>query len=411
MPQAAGVVAFVTRPPGRPVTIRRLRPLAGATHVFGMPHTARGRLGCAWPSHPPVGSLPNQQSLAGRRNGELGRVPSRLRSAMPHSRPASRSADGSSTASKRPSTPSGKDFWPLATRRVRRRRVRKDTRPRTRTKPLDWWVASVTARPARAPRANGAVRPKHVPAPADGRERRCALLAARKCASTPRVVSALRYGSNSERSLRPVPPRTPWDAGPAFTTKQRFAALAGWPTSRTIHNTHYGSGGVRVSTGGASRFRACPTRPEFGGPRLRRCRCGQSRRPGPRLRGPPAGYPSAATESRASAKLAEPPRWFSRILAGATLRMSPARLTRGHPLDPGQFRAPDGVRGSQAVAQMGDALPVVAVPGRVRRPHGALRCRIGRGRSGQSDPLTTARVAFPQGISGSGATPEAVARV
>ena len=55
------------------MTVGRVRPLTGATHVFGMPHTARGRLGCARPSRPPVGSLPDQQSHAGRpqarRNG------------------------------------------------------------------------------------------------------------------------------------------------------------------------------------------------------------------------------------------------------------------------------------------------------------------------------------------------------
>ncbi|MDE0499116.1 MAG: hypothetical protein OXH86_17400, partial [Acidimicrobiaceae bacterium] len=58
---------------------------------------------------------------------------------------------------------------------------------------------------------------------------------------------------------------------------------------------------------------------------------------------------------------------------------------------------------------MDDALAVVAVPTRVRRPHGMSRFRIGRGRSGQSDflyPEPAERMAFPQGISGSGATPE-----
>ena len=34
--------------------------------MFGIPHTARRRLGCARPSHPRLGSLPVNQSLAGR---------------------------------------------------------------------------------------------------------------------------------------------------------------------------------------------------------------------------------------------------------------------------------------------------------------------------------------------------------
>ena len=52
MPHVAGVVAFVTNPPERPVTGGRLRPLTGATRVFGTPHTPRRRLGCA--GHPPL---------------------------------------------------------------------------------------------------------------------------------------------------------------------------------------------------------------------------------------------------------------------------------------------------------------------------------------------------------------------
>ena len=51
---------------GAGVTNGRLRPWTGATPVFGMPHTARRRLGCARQSHPRLGSLPVQQSLAGR---------------------------------------------------------------------------------------------------------------------------------------------------------------------------------------------------------------------------------------------------------------------------------------------------------------------------------------------------------
>lgn len=51
---------------GSPVPNRAFRPWLGATHVFGLPHTPRRRLGCARPSHPCLGSLPVKQSLAGR---------------------------------------------------------------------------------------------------------------------------------------------------------------------------------------------------------------------------------------------------------------------------------------------------------------------------------------------------------
>ena len=50
---------------GAPMPIRAHWPWMGAT-LFGMPHTARRRLGCARPSHPRLGSLPVQRSRAGR---------------------------------------------------------------------------------------------------------------------------------------------------------------------------------------------------------------------------------------------------------------------------------------------------------------------------------------------------------
>ena len=52
--------------------------------------------------------------------------------------------------------------------------VRKHTRPRTRTRPSDWGVASVTACAARAARAGMAAPAQDVAAPADKREGRCA---------------------------------------------------------------------------------------------------------------------------------------------------------------------------------------------------------------------------------------------
>lgn len=61
------------------------------------------------------------------------------------------------------------------------------------------------------------MRPKDVPAPADGRERRCALPDDPKCASDPRVVCALRYGSKWERRL-------PSNATPASRTPSGAAA-------------------------------------------------------------------------------------------------------------------------------------------------------------------------------------------
>ena len=104
-----------------------------------------------------------------------------------------------------------------------------------------------------------------------------------------------------------------------------------------------------------------------------------------------------------------PLRQFS-ILAGATLCVSPARPTRGSvPSTPERSTFPSGFADRSLSPGWTTHLPWPAVPGSVRRSHGALRFRIGRGRSGQSDPLMAARMAFPQGISGAGATPEAVA--
>ena len=186
--------------------------------------------------------------------------------------------------------------------------MRKHTRPRTRTRLSDWWVASDTARPARAPRANGAVRPKDVPASADGREGRCASpddrSAHRPPVSFPRSGTALtRRVAYRRKRLRRVTPhpalppctaRTPWDARPAFKRKQSFTArrpagkpkclrwLVGKPVARSTTSTT-AAGGGRVSTGGASRLRARPPRPAFGGPHPSSYPCGQSRRPGPRL--------------------------------------------------------------------------------------------------------------------------------
>ena len=53
------------------------------------------------------------------------------------------------------------------------------------------------------------------------------------------------------------------------------------------------------------------------------------------------------------------------MLAGATTPRVPGEADEGlRPLDPGQVRVPDGVRGLEAVARMDDALAVLAVPGK-----------------------------------------------
>ena len=106
-----------------------------------------GEYGAGQP-HPPrrYGVTPTQRSRAGRPNGEPVSSASRSWSAMPESPPASRSANTSSSASKRRSTPFRDGLLVLgATRRGRGQVVRKLTCPRTRTRPSDWWVAPVTA--------------------------------------------------------------------------------------------------------------------------------------------------------------------------------------------------------------------------------------------------------------------------
>ena len=165
-----------------------------------------------------------------------------------------RLADGCSAASKRSSTPSGTDCWPLATTGGRGRVVRKHTRPRTRTEPSARGVASVTARPARAPRANGPARPKHVAAPADGRERRCASPEAQSAHRTP--MSFPRSGTAPSRgaNCRPNPPplnRTACPVAAAVLGRRRArrsVSTAGRGNRPPrFHGRHYGGGGDRVS--------------------------------------------------------------------------------------------------------------------------------------------------------------------
>lgn len=70
--------------------------------------------------------------------------------------------------------PSRRDCWYASDPKGAGAGVRKHTRPRTRTRPSDWGVASVTARAPRTPRAHGAAGPKDIAVPADSREGRCA---------------------------------------------------------------------------------------------------------------------------------------------------------------------------------------------------------------------------------------------
>ncbi len=233
--------------------------------------------------------------------------------------------------------------------------MRKHTRPRTRTRPSDWWVASVTALPARAPRANGPVRPKDVPASADGRKRRCASLDDRSAHRTP--MSFARSGTALSRSVACRQTRlrrvAPLPALPPLSRPDSVGRQTCLQDETALRRSKAG-GGTEVS--------------------------------------PLAGRPTGPYNPRHALRL----RWCS------SFNGAPSRFRGLRPLDPGQVCAPDGACGLQAVARLANALAAVAVPGRVRRPHWALRFRNGRGRSGHSDAL----MAFPQGISGSGATPE-----
>ncbi len=177
--------------------------VAGATPLPGRLACHGGGLGCARHPNPPREVAPDQHSLAGRRNGEPRWVPSRLRSAMPYSPPASRSTNGSSAASKRRSTPF-----------------------------RDGLLAARPERPVRHAEPGGEA------------ERRCRaygwpgtlvrIAGAPKCASTPRVVSAFQYGSKPwrglsssrlqrNRTLCPVPPPCSDGGGRAETSPRQTA--------------------------------------------------------------------------------------------------------------------------------------------------------------------------------------------
>ena len=100
--------------------------------------------------------------------------------------------------------------------------MRKPTRPRTRTRPSDWWVASVTARAARLPWAIGPRDPQADSVPWLAFRRPVRITETPKCASDPHVVSALRYGSKSERGLS----LDPTSASRACGRPSRWSSLA-----------------------------------------------------------------------------------------------------------------------------------------------------------------------------------------
>ncbi len=125
---------------------------------------------------------------------------------MPERPTASRSAGGCSAASKwRWKHPSRRDCWHASDPKGAGAGVRKHTRPRTRTRPSDWGVASVTALVPRTPRANGAARPKDVAAPADKQEGRCASPDGQSAHRPP--VSFARFSTALSRSADYPPTR------------------------------------------------------------------------------------------------------------------------------------------------------------------------------------------------------------
>jgi len=214
--------------------IRPSRPWLGVTPLFGMARSASGRIAMYTAILPSAaGSLPASSPVregpTARRSGASGSW-----TAMPHSPSANRSAGRSSAASKRRSlTLPGRIAAPLATPRGRGRRVRKHTRPRTRTRPSDWGVATVTAQVARVPRATRAARAKDVAAAADKREERCASAdgqsAHRPPLSFARSGTALSpgvaYRPTRLRRTEPLARR----CRPARTTADKPKRLHDWP--------------------------------------------------------------------------------------------------------------------------------------------------------------------------------------
>ncbi len=127
---------------GAAVTRGRWWPLPGATPVFGMPHTARRRLGCALPSHPSPGVAPGPAIPCGKAKRRAGTGSSRSCAPMPNSPTASQSANGWSAASKRRSNrlpAQGSQVWERP--EGEGPGVRKRARPRTRSSPSDCRVA------------------------------------------------------------------------------------------------------------------------------------------------------------------------------------------------------------------------------------------------------------------------------
>ena len=165
------------------------------------------------PSPRRYGVAPSQQSLAGRPQRPVtGPVSAFRRDAGQAHRPAGRPPGPPPPRCGALHLP-GRNAGTLATPGGRGRRVRKHTRPRTRTEPLARGVASVTACAARAARAGRTIPAQDVAAPAVARGFRCAVGKRRRAHRTPmsfaRSGTVPSRGSVPPRPMRPVIGRGP----------------------------------------------------------------------------------------------------------------------------------------------------------------------------------------------------------
>ena len=190
---------------GAPMPIRAPWTWLGETPHFGIPQSAPGRMGPDSPSSPPLRGLSQPAVPCGKANSQPGRERRRL---PVHRRRTARRPAGCRVRAPLPRSgarhPSGTDCWSASD-------------PRERG---GWCASQPGPEPVPGPRTGGSLasRPERpVCHGRPGREaaRRYRAVAsssgpvrttkAPKCASDPHVVSALRYGSKSERVLPPDP--------------------------------------------------------------------------------------------------------------------------------------------------------------------------------------------------------------
>ncbi len=157
----------------------------GATPHLGMPRSVPGRKGRTAPSSPALRgrshpAVPRGKATASRDGARPG-LARRCRAAR---RPASRPTDPPPPRSGA-RHPSGTDRWCASDPKGVGAGVRKHTRPRTRTRPSDWGVATVTAGAARAAPADLPAQANDVGAPADTRRFPCASPKRRSAHRTP----------------------------------------------------------------------------------------------------------------------------------------------------------------------------------------------------------------------------------